>query len=296
MFNHSSTNYYIQTVFDLSNNIVNNSHHVSINREIIDNFSRNLPDLNHKKIEEMDYLNIRVNIFQELIASSVNFCYWYGSYKNHMDSFNLYKALYESINYGLQNSVENFSIKSIEYIIEDFYRLLVEYRFSMLEERRKRLFYLKNKSGDIFDFCIRIASNITSFNNLFSELFYISPEFSDDLFLKRAILFVKLLNRNSGLFKDHIDKFPIPADYQIPKILRNFGILEYSKELNYKIENKIFIPKSSCEESEIRAYSIIASKIISDNSGLTMFDIDDYLFSLRNSIADNHHLTYTTDY
>ena len=57
------------------------------------------------------------------------------------------------------------------------------------------------------------------------------------------------------------DELTAFADYKVPQILRKFGILEYSKNLAEKIDNKIEILRGSDEEIEIRANTIWAIEL-----------------------------------
>lgn len=48
------------------------------------------------------------------------------------------------------------------------------------------------------------------------------------------------------------------ADYKLPQVLRYLGILKYSPELAYKVDNKVLLEPGSPEEVEIRAATIWA--------------------------------------
>ena len=53
--------------------------------------------------------------------------------------------------------------------------------------------------------------------------------FSSDVFLKRTSLFFMQLYRKFGWYKDDLmQTLFVPADYQIPKILRHFECIEYA--------------------------------------------------------------------
>jgi len=60
----------------------------------------------------------------------------------------------------------------------------------------------------------------------------------------------------------NLDKLTAFADYKIPQILRNMGIIEYTKELAERIDNYELIEKGSEEEIEIRAATIWATELI----------------------------------
>jgi hypothetical protein len=88
----------------------------------------------------------------------------------------------------------------------------------------------------------------------------------------------------------------IPADYQVPKMLRRFQILSYQVYLQELIKNQVAIPKGSLEECSIRAATIIACKKIQEKTGYNVSEIDAYLWLKRKEVITPFHLTITTDY
>lgn len=69
-----------------------------------------------------------------------------------------------------------------------------------------------------------------------------------------------------GLFdEDEIKRDMIVyADYQVPRVLRHFGVLKYDKDLARRVDNFEIIPKNSEDEIEIRASTVVAGKMIED--------------------------------
>ena len=126
-------------------------------------------------------------------------------------------------------------------------------------------------------------------------------------FLKRAQIFCAdlyqaLKGKDLGKFKD-IERLTAFADYKIPQILHFFGILEYSKELEEKIKNKIEIKPNSKEEIEIRANTIWAVEYFKDvlrelGMDFYSFQIDNILWEKSQKIKINfpHHITRTINY
>jgi hypothetical protein len=89
---------------------------------------------------------------------------------------------------------------------------------------------------------------------------------------------------------------PAPADYQVPRFLREKNVLIYNKELSNAIDTHQIIPKGSIQEIEIRASMIEACSKIVSKSDRKLADVDAYLWSKRNECKKPHHLTVTTDY
>jgi len=140
----------------------------------------------------------------------------------------------------------------------------------------------KKNSMKIDDFLEIIISNYSGY--------------AEDLFLKRAFLLVAMLYRRMQWFKNEIDILPVPADYQIPKILECLGGIKYDGQLYMKIQNHELIPSGSLEECEIRAATILAVKRLSELSGFSMCDIDNYLWLKRKEYRNPFHLTITSNY
>lgn len=86
------------------------------------------------------------------------------------------------------------------------------------------------------------------------------------------------------------------ADYQVPKVLRHMGILNYSPELAEKIDSGQIIEKDSREEHAIRAATIIACEELSKQTGIPTPMLDYWLWTKRNESPKPFHLTYTNAY
>ena|GEM_PF-61269 len=127
------------------------------------------------------------------------------------------------------------------------------------------------------------------------------------IFNKRAQLQVGMLHsrlEKSGIFACRdVKDLTVFADYQLPKGLNSMGILKYSPELEKKIKNKELIPKDSPAEQEIRAFTIIAARLLQEEINRTRdFNVDargiDFLLwaKARKNSDTPHHLTVTTAY
>jgi len=241
-------------------------------------------------------------IWYELIASSVNYQYWYGKSDvrpNGSGATKMYELLTDAF-----DSCGSTQTTSIANVISVFSARMAKERFPALTDRTRHLVELLEKGRGnnypAFDFVNSLALaveegsvDIDRFLNMMITSF---PGFAEDQFLKRAFLFFHLLHRRMGWFKEEIKKVPIPADYQIPKMLRWLGCIEYENELENLLYDNKFIPAGSLMECEIRASSILACKMLSDKSGYDMGTIDQYLWSRRKECTDSFHLTITTDY
>lgn len=126
------------------------------------------------------------------------------------------------------------------------------------------------------------------------------PKSYNDVFLKKAQLTLMLCS--SEYTYRHPDvkvdlSATIAADYQVPKVMRSMGILEYSDDLSAAIANNQLIASGSKEELAIRAATILAGEEISKKAKIAVPQIDWWIWSQRNNDPSaKFHLTRTTDY
>ena len=108
-------------------------------------------------------------------------------------------------------------------------------------------------------------------------------------FYKRAQIFCADLygafeGQRWGGFSD-IDELTAFADYKVPQVLRQMGILRYSSELSSRIDRREELPSGSPEEIEIRAGTIWAVELLRREleqlgKSLRSFEIDWLLWNL----------------
>jgi hypothetical protein len=178
----------------------------------------------------------------------------------------------------------------VNYIIDK----LVFDRYPLLEERVKHIMEVSMSTQEFIMFVLMNRDNDARI--VLHELVRRYPGFASDMFLKRAFLFCYQLNRVLGWFEDSINELPVPADYQVPKMLEYFGCLNYKPVLIDKIKNHTMIPKWSIEEISIRGGTILACDKLSEITGWTKSDIDAWLWLQRKECNKPFHLTITTDY
>lgn len=225
-------------------------------------------------------------ILKELVASSINYCYWYGVSDlrpNNVSS----TAMYDCLEYAFRQSTgTDMRFKSV---IDTMIEVLSVNRFPMLEERKRHLLeLLEDGKGESF---ARAVANKQADIDIMCRFF---SGFAGDIFLKRASLFFIQIYRKFGWFKDMI--LPVPADYQVPKILRHFGCLKYAPILEEDIYEGKLIPKNSLEEIQIRAATIKVCEAMRKELGWHIGDVDTYLWTRRKEVDMPFHCTYTTDY
>ncbi|NMB47941.1 hypothetical protein GYA13_00655 [Candidatus Kuenenbacteria bacterium] len=126
-------------------------------------------------------------------------------------------------------------------------------------------------------------------------------------FYKRAQLFVadifQIFNGKNFGALENMDQITACADYKLPLILRNLGVLEYAPALAEKIDTKTEIQKGSAEETEIRASTIWAVEFIKEevkkrSPQIMSFQINDdlWLATQGNNNGKPYHRTRTISY
>ena len=127
-------------------------------------------------------------------------------------------------------------------------------------------------------------------------------------FRKRAQLVAGMLfqafgGEGWGGFRD-LDQLTVYADYKLPQVLRNLGILVYDDDLSARVDNQALIPAGSRMEVEIRAATVWAGErirqaLLDRAPEITAAHVDFWLWETgqTKSPADlPYHRTLTTAY
>lgn len=124
------------------------------------------------------------------------------------------------------------------------------------------------------------------------------PEAYGDPYLKKAqltLMFVAAELRAVG-WPVRLD-VTAAADYQLPKVLRALGVLEYSQYLAALVDGGALITEDSAEERAIRAATVLACDALAAHFGVGVDAVDSWLWLQRNVAKEaNFHLTVTTRY
>ncbi|HUD09358.1 MAG TPA: queuosine salvage family protein [Patescibacteria group bacterium] len=122
-------------------------------------------------------------------------------------------------------------------------------------------------------------------------------------FLKRAQICAQDFSYLSPKYKDlnikNVDLLTAFADYKVPQILRENGVISYNNELAELVDNYKLIKSGSQEEIEIRASTIWCVELIRQRLGkYTAADIDNaiWLISQNQTGTKPYHRTYTIYY
>jgi hypothetical protein len=237
----------------------------------------------------VDDMNQAEAVVVELFASSINYCFWYGKYDFRPmigDSTSMYDVVIDAVKEQFQGLID---AEFINTILDS----LVFDRYPLIEERTKHLLEAGMGTQEFIMFVLMNRNNDARI--VLHELVRRYPGFASDMFLKRAFLFIFQLNRKLDFFKG-VEKLPIPADYQVPKMLEHFGCLKYKSTLLDKINSHTMIPKYSIEEVSIRGGAIMVCDKLCKLTKWSASDIDAWLWLRRKECNKPFHLTITTDY
>ncbi len=306
----------INSVWSVCNQFINNGKgkHVTLNDTAMKRVAENIKtELNNMKDNWWGYpkcfkketyeLSYKM-MYYELLADSINYQYWYGRHDirpNGACSNEMYKILDTTFSFVIDEISPYHGYEMAPIVTKIFIENISLARFPNIENRIKHikevLTLVSSNGYDTVRYLVdKISNNDITINEFLTIIISKLPGYAEDIFLKRAFLLPIMLYRRLQWFKDDIDIVPVPADYQIPKVLEGLGCINYGYILSDKIQGGELIISGSLEECEIRAATILACKRLSELSGCKMCDIDTYLWLKRNEIDKPFHLTITTDY
>jgi len=260
------------------------------------------------------------------ILDCLNFCFWSKELANkwRVKYKNSYLSGYFALSYSLKKAVEQGLIKfepdfiakmsyenfrkifagrgALPFLKERFRILKNSYKILDRKYAGKFINLIDKCKGDAIELVLEVVRNFLSFRD---EAMFGSKKIR---FYKRAQILVSDLyasfgGRKWGKFKN-LNKLTIFADYKIPQILRGYEILEYSRDLAKKIDNKKIISPGSREEIEIRANAVWAVEFLKRElkkleTNLKSVEIDWILWNKaqKDDIKlKPHHLTKTIYY
>lgn len=262
--------------------VVDNSKYVSIDYKKVKELAESLEQqkYNHWSNKLDLKLSDKEWILLVFIIESMNFCFWQKPkwhIKYNEKIFSGSNALFYSV---IKEVEKNEKFLNLDYLYkltkDEFYKIFeaVEGEVSLFDERYNNFrevinFIHKNKNfyNDIYniksdlELLKYITSNLSSFDDK-SIYKGITIHFN-----KRATLLVNDLFYISDIIKKNlknVNQLSGCADYGIPRMLRDYGIFKYTKELEGYIDNEKEILHDSEMEIEIRANMLYVIEIIKE--------------------------------
>lgn len=169
--------------------------------------------------------------------------------------------------------------------------------------------FIRSANGSAISLVRKIVESFPSFNDV-TKWPYPNTGLRDNevRFYKRAQILVGdlaggLAGSPLGAFHD-LGQLTAFADYKVPQILREMGVLVYAADLADIVDSRTRITSGSRMEVEIRAGTIVAcdrlvSALRKDGRDVTSAELDWHLWSLSQSLGAQsrpYHLTETIYY
>ena len=257
-----------------------------------------------------------------IILDAVNVCFWNKkerwaiNYKG--EKYNGYYAWATALKKFFEENPEKANLEYFSKIkFKDFKNILqngknllfLKKRWQIIKSVSFALIKKYDNSQSFIKSCGKKMSVLV--NKIYKEL----PYFADiSIYNKKKIYLLKRAQilgseiwgafdgKEIGEFND-LDYLTCFPDYKIPQILHQFGILEYSPNLEIKIRNRNIIPQGSNQEIEIRSCTVWAVEYLKktlENLGKKFysFQIDWILWNKAQKIKIRmpYHLTKTIYY
>lgn len=118
-----------------------------------------------------------------------------------------------------------------------------------------------------------------------------------DPYLKKAMLCLTMV-ANCWLgqrLKARVDLCAF-ADYQVPNVLRHFGVLQYAPHVAQGVDTLRPIVRAGEVENAIRSATVLACEAIAEYFKVSAHEVDWWLFTRRKEPVTPFHLCVTTDY
>jgi len=283
----------VETVFEIAEKFTENPIYVDINYDELTFVANDMKLEKPIEFPKKEIFDEYKTCLLELIGNSINYCYWYGkSSIRPLDAcstkmYDLVTKSFEPYDYGGRSHL-------LDACLDELIKILSLERFPLLEERIRHLNELRLNAKRFITTVIEYKGSTIYY--LLNSMIQIFPGYASDIFLKRAFLFFAQLNRNFGWFENDMHNIPVPADYQVPKMLNYYNVLEYVDELEFAIDTEQLVPKGCLAECEIRASTIVACRELCKQTGWTMPQVDGYFWLRRKKVSTPFHLTVTSDY
>lgn len=123
------------------------------------------------------------------------------------------------------------------------------------------------------------------------------PSSFNDPYLKKAMLLLSMVASSwlGRRLKARLD-ICVFADYQVPNVLRHYGVLRYSEQVAELVDGRKALRPGSPAETAIRAATVLACEAIAAHFQVSAHLIDNWLFEQRRVPTKPFHLCLTEHY
>lgn len=283
-----------------------NSKYVFIDKENISRYLDTINDWNYHYWLENETVTLTEKelIIFAFLCESMNFCFWDNrkwtiNYKhnNYGGSEALFYAMLKAVNSNPQflniNHLLHMKKKEFKKIMKQNNQLppMFDKRFKLLKKTIKTIY---NKKERFYTELFSIKTDQELLNYIVSNFkhFDDKSKFKGKIihFNKRAILLTNDLFHLSKTIKNNIqniDSLTGGADYALPRLFEEHGILKYTNELSDIILNEKLIRHNSQMEIEIRANTLYVLELMKQHLkehhiNLNSIELDNIIWNTRN--------------
>jgi hypothetical protein len=295
---------------------------VSISREGIKKLSEvikeediKMPDWN---IPQLPDFGNRILNFQFLtFINSMNFCFiesdererWRNKKTGEYGAFGVFAALSDYFRTIVKdNMLEYRKLGEVDLEkMEEIFAGDENYGKLPLLDERVKIFHELSENMERFPF----EQTRFTRDEFIGKLVESFPSYSDFVeykgmkieMMKRAQLLMGMLMARGIVEIEDPDNIDLFADYRVPQVLREFGILVYSDELIEKLKRREFLSEGGRFESEIRIATIVAGRLIKNyfetvGKKINCVELDYFLWIRSRNLdgALEFHRTYSIKY
>lgn len=281
-----------------------NSDYVSVDLNKIKHFVQSISNWNYNywMSDIKEYLDEKKCIIFAFLCESINFCFW-GNENNNDNNYENYigsEELFSNLKQSIKNDASILELNRLMNITEEeFINIIgIEFKDSPLFQVRYKLlkdtiYVIYNKNENFYKELFSLKSDIELLNYITQNFWHFDDmsKYKNQIirFNKRATLLVNDLYQLSDTIKNNIkslDNLTGCADYAVPRLLCECGILNYNDELSKIIYSNSLIEHNSGMEIEIRANTLYALELIKDalkekNIYLNSVEIDNIIWNMR---------------
>lgn len=279
--------------------------HVTLDTDKINNFKIENIEETTKFFKPPAYLNSlykvvpKKEVYQIIhvynaINASLQYCFFLGNSTVRFDNIDSFWVMHMLDD--IFKDAKITSVKDIKKLREKILTALINSNITLLDTRVATVNELFDKLN--FEKYGKSYLDIKNSIQMLKKLVC----FKKDIYFKKGLFAIMISNRmmpklrNNKKYKKELYVLPVPADYQIPKMLRHFGLIKMSKKLSLLIDSNEPILENSDKELNIRAATIKACAMIAKNNNISVDDVDAYFFMHRKESDFKHHLCVTTNY
>lgn len=273
----------------------------------------------HTSPLRFDDLAMQDQLTVGLLFNAISFCYWPAPWWDN----NWYECNVRRGSWALLAAIRHAIDTDIPVLDPRFLRSLEREDLAALLDGRGRLALLGRRAeilrevgsvleADVEGSFVRVVEKADfSAPRLVASILAHFPSFKDEVYIdahsvpfaKRAQLLAadchRILKGGGGGGLSGFEKLTACADYMLPALLVQEGILAYSSQLQELIDRQVPLPPGQRQEVEIRAATVVACDLLAELWGRPPMVVNDALWVRAGEVfaaTPAHHRTWTEAY